>query len=220
MTAIGIRAVVLAAALTVTGCGSSSTTADPSAAPSAYAYPAFIDTDGDRINDYVAQATHTPAVTGSLAALVTGVGTQSHDFVDENGDGVCDYAQNGSPTWHGPGYVDADGDGVCDYWQTGNGRYGQGGGMAYADENGDGVCDYAQRQTHQAASHDYVDADGDGVCDDAQSGAVDGWHGPNYVDADGDGVCDLWQEGGRGNGGQMGEMGQPWSGGHGSGPMM
>jgi len=47
----------------------------------------------------------------------------------------------------GPNFVDEDGDGVCDYWTEGrrgygNGyRRGQGQGPAFVDEDGDGVCD-------------------------------------------------------------------------------
>lgn len=41
-------------------------------------------------------------------------------FVDEDGDGVCDYAGTG----RGPGFVDEDGDGVCDHAGTGQaGQY-------------------------------------------------------------------------------------------------
>ncbi len=78
-------------------------------------------------------------------------------FLDEDGDGVCDYWPQGrrgrGGGWgrgqgQGPAMVDEDGDGVCDYWPQGRrgrgggwGR-GQGQGPAMVDEDGDGVCDY------------------------------------------------------------------------------
>jgi hypothetical protein len=72
------------------------------------------------------------------------------NFVDEDGDGVCDYApQDGTgfqfgrmgrhamlgqgargPQMMGAGFVDSDGDGTCDNW---------------VDANGDGVNDSAPR---------------------------------------------------------------------------
>jgi hypothetical protein len=68
------------------------------------------------------------------------------NFVDEDGDGVCDNCGSGSyGRMHGNGgvnFVDEDGDGVCD--NCGSGSYGQanGGGANFVDEDGDGVCDY------------------------------------------------------------------------------
>ena len=54
----------------------------------------------------------------------TGTGTCSGtNFVDTNGDGVCDNAGTGT----GVNFVDANGDGVCDNVGTGTGR-GQGSG--------------------------------------------------------------------------------------------
>ena len=66
-------------------------------------------------------------------------------FVDEDGDGICDN-YNGQGTYcqgAGCGFVDEDGDGVCDYY-NGQGAYCQGIGQGYVDENGDGVCDNYQ----------------------------------------------------------------------------
>ena len=65
-------------------------------------------------------------------------------FTDTDGDGVCDYAADGTCRY------DTDGDGVCDYAADGTCRY---------DTDGDGVCDYAADGTCR------YDADGDGVCD-------------------------------------------------------
>jgi hypothetical protein len=60
------------------------------------------------------------------------------NFVDANGDGICDHRQSAGPRGRtsgarrgfgpgdgtgnrgvGPNFVDADGDGVCDYYQSG-----------------------------------------------------------------------------------------------------
>lgn len=54
-------------------------------------------------------------------------------FVDADGDGVCDNA--GAMC----GYVDEDGDGVCDLCGAGRGGCPAGAGTAFVDE--DGVCD-------------------------------------------------------------------------------
>jgi len=48
-----------------------------------------------------------------------------HDYVDLDGDGICDYAQNGETQgWHGPNWVDDDGNGMADYWQAGGRGHG------------------------------------------------------------------------------------------------
>jgi hypothetical protein len=122
-----------------------------------------------------------------------------HGFIDEDGDGVCDLAQNGANAWHGPGFVDEDGDGVCDYWDKGQRRFNRHAGMPFVDEDEDGVNDLFQIGTHQGPGHDFIDEDGDGICDLAQDGS-NAWHGPLFDDGDGDGVSDHWQEGGRGHG--------------------
>lgn len=76
----------------------------------------YHDGNGDGMNDYAEEPWHDPH--------------PYHAFTDVNADGICDYAQDGSSTWHGPGYVDDNGDGVCDYWQPG--------GMGYGDMHGGG----------------------------------------------------------------------------------
>ena len=68
------------------------------------------------------------AVTGAFAAG-NGYG-RSRNFVDADGDGVCDNYGTG----RGQYFVDADGDGVCDNYGTGRGQY-------FVDADGDGVCD-------------------------------------------------------------------------------
>ena len=63
------------------------------------------------------------------------------NYVDTDGDGVCDYA--GSMC----AYVDEDGDGLCDVcdtyrWCGAHWRgAGRGCGGNYVDEDGDGICD-------------------------------------------------------------------------------
>lgn len=69
----------------------------------------------------------------AVTALVLTVGVTSafaaggRNYVDVNGDGVCD---NWGSYYR---FVDANGDGVCDY---------QGTNCRFVDANGDGVCDY------------------------------------------------------------------------------
>ena len=68
----------------------------------------------------------------AIAALVLTVGVTGafaaggRNYVDANGDGICDNRGNYCR------FVDTDGDGVCDY---------HGSSCWYTDTNGDGVCD-------------------------------------------------------------------------------
>jgi hypothetical protein len=89
----------------LSACSESLTTSSDGVTPKALAYPAYVDNDGDRVNDYVEAYRHEG---------------NGHAFADQNGDGTCDFAQDGSPAWHGPGFVDEDGNGVCDGWETGD----------------------------------------------------------------------------------------------------
>jgi len=94
-------------------------------------YPMFTDENSNGINDYLEEETHfsgsespansrssrnpahhggqTSGQTGSDSAMQQGRGLHDHVFTDLNGDGVCDYGQNGSNTWHGPGFTDGNG---------------------------------------------------------------------------------------------------------------
>lgn len=63
--------------------------------------------------------------TTAFAAPITGV----HNYVDANGDGICDYCSASCA------FVDANGDGICDNY-TGSCI-----GAGYMDVNGDGICD-------------------------------------------------------------------------------
>jgi hypothetical protein len=87
-----------------------------------------------------------------LAAMV--VGTVFAQGPVEDGGGVNDrYAS-------APEYVDEDGDGVCDVCGDALGEgYGLGSGYGFVDADGDGVND------RYASAPGYVDEDGDGVCD-------------------------------------------------------
>ena len=72
-------------------------------------------------------------------------------------------------------FIDEDGDGICDNWQAGGKGLGLGKGNRenFVDEDGDGICDNYQsglrkglgqgRGYRQGAG--FLDADGDGVCD-------------------------------------------------------
>jgi len=73
------------------------------------------------------------------------------NFVDEDGDGICDYYQtnnqrgmNYSKNARNMNFVDADGDGICDNYNVNQGRglrNGLGRNVNFIDEDGDGVCD-------------------------------------------------------------------------------
>ena len=180
---------------------SDSTTSPSGESDTGPVYPMFIDGDRNGINDYFESDTHDsgPATARiSSRSAVTGVALLGHAFVDADGDGICDYSQNGSNTWHGPGYSDADGDGICDCWDEDSPCSGDHLHLRYQDRDRNRINDSYQAQYHEG-EHGYEDADGDGVCDCAQDGSSC-WHGPGYVDADGDGVCDHWEPGGRGDG--------------------
>ena len=110
-------------------------------------------------------------------------------YGNQAGDGTCAYGE----------FVDADGDGVCD--NAGTYAGGMGGGMYGANADGTGAGPNGMQQGMMGArrgmgsasrgmnagngtqagqgtmGQGYNDADGDGVCD-------------NFVDEDGDGQCD------------------------------
>lgn len=69
---------------------------------------------------------------GVTSALAAGPGSeQGRNFVDADGDGICDFAGEFCR------YTDADQDGVCDYCGTGQ----NGCGRNFVDVDGDGICD-------------------------------------------------------------------------------
>lgn len=114
------------------------------------------------------------AEVGNVSEDLVGFGLQSTggpNFVDEDGDGVCDLMGTGQgngpygPRGYGNGtgvcgenFVDEDGDGVCDLMGTGQGNgpygprgYGNGTGQGFGPQGGCGA--------------EFVDEDGDGICD-------------------------------------------------------
>ncbi len=115
----------------------------------------FVDADGDGVCDLqgtqgqqgrsgnavrvVRGKRWNQSATGTAATCPAGVGCgagcgNQANFVDANGDGVCD------------NFIDEDGDGICDTRANrGQGRF--------VDADGDGVCD------------NFVDEDGDGIND-------------------------------------------------------
>jgi hypothetical protein len=190
-----------ALALVVAGCGSDGSTALPDGGDAAASavYPRYVDTDENGVNDYVEAPWHEPH--------------PYNDFIDLNGDGICDFAQDGGNAWFGPGYVDTNGNSIADYWDEMSPMHNQHLGLHYVDGDGNGVNDYVEAPWHDPHPyHDFVDLNADGICDFAQDGSTT-WHGPGYVDQDTDGVCDYWQPGGTG-------YGMPGGGGMGGGMPM
>jgi len=200
MKSLNIFPVFIIALLLLNSCGTTDSQQEEVAV-----YPMYVDANSNSINDYVEQSTHEA---GSIATSISTnsklmqdqhFGGRGHNFIDQDGDGICDYAQNGSPTWHGPGFVDDNNNGICDYWDISHARHQRHEGMRYHDENGNNMNDYFERETHMGPDHNFVDQNGDGICDYAQDGSPT-WHGPGFTDANQNGTCDYWEEGGRGHG--------------------
>ena len=70
----------------------------------------------------------------------------------------------------GQNFVDEDGDGVCDNW-TGSGRCGNG--QGFIDQDGDGLCDNCGTQC-VGGGQNFIDQDGNGLCDNWASRPMDG----------------------------------------------
>lgn len=114
----------------------------------------------------------------TYAASTTAIQGYGRHFVDENGDGICDYYQNGRC---GAGCVDLNGDGICDFY-NGGGR-----GPGFVDADGDDICDNlgTGRGTGNGLGggmgrgSGYVDANNDGICDNynGQGGSGPGYQG-------------------------------------------
>lgn len=71
----------------------------------------------------------------------------SCEFVDADGDGICDNYASAGCGYCGAScqFVDADGDGICDNYVSGNCGY-CGASCQFVDADGDGICDnYASR---------------------------------------------------------------------------
>ena len=84
---------------------------------------------GERVACVLAGETGKAAqrIRACVGQLVGGV-----NFVDADGDGVCDNRGDGACA----GFVDSDGDGVCDNYANGACA-----GAGFVDADGDGVCD-------------------------------------------------------------------------------
>jgi type II secretory pathway pseudopilin PulG len=117
------------------------------------------------------------AVTQEQPAVPAG-----QNFVDEDGDGVCDTCGSvpgsgmGSQNGNGPSgsnFVDEDGDGVCD-------TCGSVPGSGMGSQNGNG-----------AMGSNFVDLDGDGVCDTCGMAPADGT-GNQYGRQAGQGRSGRW----------------------------
>lgn len=175
--------------------------------PEESVYPMYLDENHNKINDYVEQISHESGVATATdenrIMRTPEIGEPGHAFADENGDGICDYAQNGSPTWHGPGFIDENNNGMCDYWDQSSSMHQRHEGMKYHDENRNLINDYFENETHMSNGHNFIDEDEDGICDYAQDGSPI-WHGPGFEDANQNGICDFWEESGRGHGGMGG----------------
>jgi hypothetical protein len=202
MKNITLFSIIVAASFLLFSCNTSTETeeADP-------IFPAYVDKNDNNINDYVEQATHDPGPGTVSSKSSTDNGSNSHgepghSFTDANEDGICDYAQDGSPSWHGPGFIDENSNGICDYWDESHSMHSRHNGMRFHDENENHINDYMEEENHWG-EHEFVDADEDGICDLAQDGSPT-WHGPGFVDKNGNGMSDHWENGGRGHGGMMG----------------
>ncbi|WP_340106817.1 hypothetical protein [Rhodohalobacter sp. 8-1] len=189
--------IILSTLLLSSGCKTSTEPeeADP-------VFPMYIDVNSNGINDYVEQETHEPGP-GTHSATTDLSSFPGHSFIDSDNDGICDFAQDGSPTWHGPGFVDDNNNGICDYWDESHPMHSRHEGMRFHDENGNHINDYFEEETHHAKGHNFIDEDEDGICDYAQDGSPS-WHGPGFIDGNRNGMHDHWENGGRGHGGMMG----------------
>lgn len=96
-----------------------------------------------------------------LAVCITGAFAAHGGF--GRGSGTC--------LSSGQNFIDEDGDGLCDNWAGGgSGRCGNG--QGFIDEDGDGLCDNCGTQC--VGGRNFIDQDGDGVCDNWASRPMDG----------------------------------------------
>ncbi len=92
-------------------------------------YPMVVDANKNGINDYVEKDTHLAEADSSTSLsmgydqIPNSTNQHIHEFIDSNGDGICDFAQDGSHAWHGPGYVDDNDNGICDYYDENSSKY-------------------------------------------------------------------------------------------------
>lgn len=96
-----------------------------------------------------------------LAVCITGAFAAHGGF--GRGSGTC--------LSSGQNFIDEDGDGLCDNWAGGgSGRCGNG--PCFIDQDGDGLCDNCGTQC--VGGQNFIDQDGDGVCDNWASRPMDG----------------------------------------------
>ncbi|MGD9157127.1 MAG: hypothetical protein PVG39_01850 [Desulfobacteraceae bacterium] len=112
------------------------------------------------------------------------IGSLSYAQQGGKGKGIAGAAQ-------GANFVDNDGDGICDNAgaRMGRGR-GNGKGLAgtaqganFVDNDGDGICVNAGARMGRGRGFRRNNVRGNGTA-----------QGPNFVDKDGDGVCDNYQQ--------------------------
>ena len=97
-----------------------------------------------------------------LAVCITGAFAAHGGF--GRGSGTC--------LSSGQNFIDEDGDGLCDNWAGGgSGRCGNG--QCFIDEDGDGVCDNCGTQC-VGGGQNFIDQDGNGLCDNWASRPMDG----------------------------------------------
>lgn len=170
-------------------------------------YPMYLDNNDNQVNDYLEQTTHlTNRMDGTFNSErqfdgEEATAPQGHPFTDDNLDGVCDYGQDGSNTWHGPGFMDQNGNGVSDWWDVMHPIHARHEGMRYRDNDQNGINDYFEEPWHIGPDHDFTDVNEDGICDYAQNGGPN-WHGPGFMDLNDNGMHDDWESNGRGHGGK------------------
>lgn len=113
---------------------------------------------------------------GSCGALGAGLCSNEGEFVDADGDGVCD---NRAMKEKGASFIDENGDGVCDNRGAASGSC-QRQSMDFVDENGDGICDNRANRSGacQRQCGSLVDENGDGVCDNRPAGRRGAQGGP------------------------------------------
>lgn len=159
------------------------------------------------------------AFLGVLATMITlSVGTTSAfaaipgagpNYVDANGDGICDYANSICA------YIDIDRDGICDICGAKHGNCLTVDEKNFVDVNGDGICDNCGKyhwcgRIGTGWGRNFADADGDGICDNYIAGQTmgsgrgcgfQGRCGRNFAGVNGEGVYGNYPAGpARGNG--------------------
>lgn len=96
-----------------------------------------------------------------LAVCITGAFAAHGGF--GRGSGTC--------LSSGQNFIDEDGDGLCDNWAGGgSGRCGNG--PCFIDQDGDGLCDNCGTQC--VGGRNFIDQDSNGLCDNWASRPMDG----------------------------------------------